>query len=421
MTHTSINAEDVHVDERQRKNFPDRSIQELADSILRVGLIHAPVVTEDYTLVAGERRLRALSCTESSGPYKYAGVDYEYPEVPVHVVPYKDERLLFEIELEENLRRENLTAMEQAQAIARLHNIRKQAVPTQTAKATAQEVASLQGKEPTANDELIVAEALLIEQFKDDPEVQAAAKTSMRKAAKVARKKMELTFLSAMDSTNESQYFRVFGGDAEMILPILDKNHYDILLFDPPYGVEANTFGDQAAAMGHQYEDSWEVAANFLDIVLDNIDVLKENAHVLMFCSPDHFHTWRQYYDNHGFKTWPRPLIWDKGNGHLPVPDRGPRYTYETILFAVKGRRTTASVVSDVFHVPAVRDKLHAAEKPKRLLRELLEFVAKPGDCILDPCCGSGPIFSGARDLELYVDGIEVDTKYYHLARERAR
>jgi DNA modification methylase len=422
MTHTVIHAEDIHVEERQRQSFPDKGLDDLADSILRVGLIHAPVLTEDFTLVVGERRLRALALTESMGTYKYAGVEMEYPEIPVHIVPYKDEELLFEIELEENLRRENLTAMEQAQAIAKLHNVRKQEVPTQTIKATAQEVASLQGKEPTARDESIVAEALLVDQFADDPEVQKAAKQSMRKAAKVARKKMELDFLAALQggTKHESEFFNVYHGDCGSVMEKLEPRSYDILLFDPPYGVGADSFGEQAHALGHQYEDSFDAAAIFLDAVMDKIHLLKDNAHILMFCSPDLFHDWKRYYESRQLQVWPRALIWDKGNGHLPVPERGPRYTYESILFATKGQRTVSKVINDVLRVPPVRDKLHAAEKPAELLRQLMEFVARPGDHILDPCCGSGSIFAGARGLEVYVDGIELDEKYYHVARERA-
>ena len=56
MTHTSVHAEDIHVGQRQRQVFKDRDLVDLADSILRVGLIHAPVLTPDYTVVAGERR-----------------------------------------------------------------------------------------------------------------------------------------------------------------------------------------------------------------------------------------------------------------------------------------------------------------------------------------------------------------------------
>jgi DNA modification methylase len=421
MNFQKVDANAIQVKDRQREKFDEKSIEDLADSISRVGLIHAPAITEANTLVAGERRLRALRVLgERSGSFRYAGVDFKYPQIPAHVLPYKDPKLLYEIELEENLRRENLTPMEQAKAIAKLHRVRSQQVPEQTVKDTAVEVATLAGKKPTAHDEVLVAESLLVDEFADDPEVQAASKTSLRKAAKIARKKMELQFLSALNTKQTSDFFRVFGGDAGMVMEAFEPETYDILLFDPPYGVDANKFGEQAHGLGHQYEDSFDAACLFMDKIMENQRVLKSNAHVLMFCSPDLFNDWKMYYENHGFKVWPRPLIWAKGTGHLPVPERGPRYTYENILFAVRGDRRVASVTSDVFNVAAVRDKIHAAEKPSELLRQLLEFVAKPGDHILDPCCGSGPIFTAARDLEIFVDGIEIEEKYYHVAKERA-
>lgn len=420
MNFQKVNANDIQVQDRQREVFKDESIQELANSIARIGLIHAPVVTKDRRLVAGERRLRALRLLESR-EFLYGGESFSYPEsIPAHVVPYEDPKLLYEIELEENLRRENLTPMEQAKAIARLHQVRQQQIPTQTVKDTAKEVAKLQGKEPTSNDEVLVAESLLVDGFADDPEVQKAAKTSLRKAAKLARKKLELEFLSTLKTEQTSNYFRVFGGDAGMVMEAFEPGTYDILLFDPPYGVEANKFGEQAHGLGHQYEDSFDTACLFLDKIMANLRIFKENFHVLMFCSPDLFNDWKMYYENHNFKVWPRPLIWAKGTGHLPVPDRGPRYTYENILFAARGSRRVAKVANDVFQVSPVRDKIHAAEKPVELLRQLVEFVAQPGDRILDPCCGSGPIFPAAKGLEIFVDGIELDEKYYHVAKEKA-
>jgi ParB-like chromosome segregation protein Spo0J len=425
VTHTSIHAEDIHTGERQRKEFKDKELIDLADSILRVGLIHAPVITQDYTLVAGERRLRALAVTESSGKYQYGGEDYEYPEVPVHIVPYNDPKLLFEIELEENLRRVNLTPMEEAQAIAKLHEVRLVEAPAQTMKETAKEVAELKGKEPTARDEERVANAILIEQFKDDPEVIKAGKVSLNKAAKVARKKMEFELLRALTGSSEAppnSMFTMYAGRAEDVLGGFSPASFDVLLFDPPYGIGADKFGEQAMDLGHQYTDTEEDAASLIHYILAaGQEVLKPDAHVLMFCAFELFPRWKKTYEAFGYSVWPRPLIWSKGQqAHVPVPDYGPRYSYECILFAQRGRRKINQLINDVLHFPPPRDKIHAAEKPAELLAALLDFVAKPGDRVLDPCAGSGSIFIGGRGKEVFITGIEVDANYYAVAKERA-
>lgn len=428
MTHQIIHAEDISYGERQRKEFKEKPLEDLAESILRVGLIHAPVITaSDRTLVAGERRLRALARLENRGPYKYAGTEYEYPQVPVNIVPYDDAQLLFEIELEENLRRVDLTAMEEANAIAALHALRLEDNPAQTRKETAAEITALEGKQETKSaDEVRVADAILVDSFKDDPEVQKAAKQSLKRAAKVARKKMELTLLRSLQAGEEStpdSMFAVYPGDCISVMQEFEDASFDVMIFDPPYGVDADKFGEAAHDLGHQYKDDWDSAKTLVsDILAASTRIMKEDAHLLMFCPFETFNYWRQAYAHYGYRVWPRPLIWYKGQqGHAPVPDYGPRYSYECILFATRGTRKIAALINDVISVPAVRDKLHAAEKPAELLGSLIDFTCKPGDRIIDPTCGSGSIFTGARGREVYVTGIELESNSYSVARDRAK
>lgn len=89
-----------------RKNFDAEKLQELAESIKQNGIIQPLVVVKDetesfYKLIAGERRYRASIM---------AGLQ----KVPVIIKDYtEDERL--EIALIENLQREDLNAIEEAE------------------------------------------------------------------------------------------------------------------------------------------------------------------------------------------------------------------------------------------------------------------------------------------------------------------
>ncbi len=92
-----------------RKNFDEDALQELSDSIKQVGLIQ-PILVQDrkdhYEIIAGERRWRAA---------KMAGLK----EIPVIVRDYT-EREIMEISLIENIQREDLNPIEEAQAYRRL-------------------------------------------------------------------------------------------------------------------------------------------------------------------------------------------------------------------------------------------------------------------------------------------------------------
>ncbi|MGC5326493.1 ParB/RepB/Spo0J family partition protein [Brevibacillus sp. SYSU BS000544] len=92
-----------------RKEFDPEALEELADSIKEHGIIQPLIVRKSikgFELVAGERRLRAA---EKAGLSK----------VPVIVKAYSDQQLM-EIALIENLQRENLNPLEEAEAYHKL-------------------------------------------------------------------------------------------------------------------------------------------------------------------------------------------------------------------------------------------------------------------------------------------------------------
>lgn len=94
-----------------RKRFEDGSLKELSDSIKEKGVILPLLVrrgSSGYELIAGERRLRAA---------KMAGLK----EVPVVVADATDEQSL-ELAVIENIQREDLNAIEEAEAYRSLGN-----------------------------------------------------------------------------------------------------------------------------------------------------------------------------------------------------------------------------------------------------------------------------------------------------------
>ena len=95
-----------------RQKFDEKSLKELAESIREKGIIQPITVrTRDkgYELIAGERRLRAA---------KLAGLT----EVPVHVLEIENDVEMMEMALIENIQRENLNVVEEAEAYAMLNS-----------------------------------------------------------------------------------------------------------------------------------------------------------------------------------------------------------------------------------------------------------------------------------------------------------
>lgn len=111
-TEITLKIKDIEINRDQpRKQFNEDSLQELSDSIAQHGVIEPLVVTKRkdyYLLVSGERRWRAAM---------KAGLI----EVPVVIKDYTDQEIL-EIGLIENIQRENLNPIEEAQAYKKLIN-----------------------------------------------------------------------------------------------------------------------------------------------------------------------------------------------------------------------------------------------------------------------------------------------------------
>ena len=95
--------------EQPRKNFDEDSLLELAESIKQFGLLQ-PIIVQDrknhYEMIAGERRWRAA---------KMAGLK----EIPVIIKNLTNQEIV-EISLIENIQREDLNPIEEAQAYKRL-------------------------------------------------------------------------------------------------------------------------------------------------------------------------------------------------------------------------------------------------------------------------------------------------------------
>jgi ParB family transcriptional regulator, chromosome partitioning protein len=112
-----------------RKDFSPETLRELADSIKEQGIVQPLIVRErqgHLELIAGERRWRAA---------QLLGLK----EVPV-ILREADDRAVLELALIENLQRENLNAIEEAQGYAQLieqFQLKQEEVATKVGKSRA--------------------------------------------------------------------------------------------------------------------------------------------------------------------------------------------------------------------------------------------------------------------------------------------
>ena len=403
--------------DRYRKDL--RNLHKLALSIQKNGQLSPIVVTRNFELIAGGRRLAACLQADIEVEYVFKDIDSD-----VH---------LRELEIEENIQREEFTPSELAFAIADIHALRQ-----------AQEGSSTQGKKggwtttDTANllgySQGAISQNLLIAQtVREFPELeQCKTAKEIRRAVKGLQKKLQREHaLAQIEQGTSVDVSHVFNrGDAFEWMNSLPANSVDLLITDPPYGIDignvmctgGNVTGGNSF-QGFKYDDTPDISI-YRNIAEAATRVCKaDTAFAIVFISLDYFQELRNQFLRRNWEASVRPLVWIKPGGSSNSPKVWPISSYEIAMFA---RRPKAYLqkegfrdsITDVPPVPAPNKK-HPSEKPVDLFRKLMQLVALPGATVIDPFCGSGAsIIAGLRE-KMRVRGNDVLAECQDIIKEK--
>jgi 16S rRNA G966 N2-methylase RsmD len=415
---------------RQRREFDPQKLMELQESIEHLGLMHPVVVRESsnggtptYTLVAGERRMRALyGIWELGGNFACHNTLVPEGYVPVITLGELGPIEAMEAELSENTIRSDLSWQERCEALSALHKLRVALNPDHSIADTSEEVTGRRDAR-YHND---TRHSLIVAKHLDNP-IVAKAKDE-KEAFKLLKRAEELTehSLKAIEvgRTFNSSVHRCLQGDCLTWMTEMDADQFDVILTDPPYGMGSDEFGDGAGrltAITHEYKDSEDDFRALLSAAVPLITrVAKPSAALYLCCDIDQFFWLRSLLASAGWYVFRTPLINVKtGSGRVPLPDQGPRRQYETILFAFQGGKRTTVLKSDVIQTLGDEQMGHGAQKPVALFTDLLSRSARAGDSCLDPFAGTGTIFPAAHGLKVVATGIEQNAAYYGMCVKR--
>ena len=426
----------LDVRSRQRTTIPTGPLNELKSSILTVGLLNPPVCWFDteakrWVLVAGERRLRALTeITNEKKQFRCGDTLIALGDIPITPLgDYLDSAGRFEAELDENVKRQDLDWPDRMRAYAALHSMRLALNPNQTIHDTAKELgtkvglaADADGGARTAHKH--ITQAIVITQHLGNEKIANARNPA--EALQLIYKQEEEKVLAALIkrqiavTPSTSAEIEIRHADMFDLLPKLDPGRFDLIIADPPYGISASGSGFRARSIHHHnYSDKPEDAKDLTQfIITEGFRLTKPRANMFIFCDIDLFPWLKATASNMGWTVFRRPLIWMKSEseGLAPWGMQGPRITTEFIFYATKSQRGLNASPTDVFddrRVPR-EQRLHAAQKPVSLMAKLISCASLPGDVVLDPTCGSGSVLVACRDLKRRALGIEKDEDYYN-------
>lgn len=272
-----------------------------------------------------------------------------------------------------------------------------------------------------------VSTALKLHAHLSDPEVQKAKseKEALKIVERKAREAHREKLLAELGMEGVSSSHTILNVDTLSFLPEYSPPElFNIILTDPPYGVGADDFGDQAGAR-HEYKDDIDFAMKCYATLFSSASRLtKPTAGMFVFCDIRLFPILTDLANQllPSWSIWETPIIWNKQNGMLPVPERGPRRTYEAILYAYRGNLRWNTVGSpDVLDIQSLPAPEFGAQKPPELYSTLLSRIAQPGDRILDPFAGACPLIPAATSQHCYATCLEINEKKVAYARVEYR
>jgi len=448
-----LNPKEIIVDEgRARKEFKKSPLYQLEEDIKRNGQLQPGVcrIGEDgtYHLILGERRLRA--CNQ-------IGIDFTF----ILREEVDDPVKLKEIELSENLCREDLSWQEEVQAKAELHALKQKLYGTtspgkrggHSLADTAGELGETKGLLSKDIELAMWAESL--------PEVrEAKTKTEAKKIVKRIKEQLErgelfekalvtlgepsdalvpeaIKAMAVIDPNLDIKDYsllqqKIARFDRQIIHGTLEENtsifkdgSVDLVLFDPPWAVG---FDQVRLDLGStkSYSDDIQENLKKLPLWLQILYTkMSPNSPLYMFFGIVNHDVVYNTLEAINFTTNRIPIIWHKLGAHRTRnPKIWPGRSYEPIAFARKGNRSLVyegkpDVVTTNPPTPRIK-KDHPSAKYPDIYIDLIQRSALPGDTVLDPMCGSGMSLVACDFLEptLKLDwwGIEKDQDFRELS-----
>lgn len=201
--------------------------------------------------------------------------------------------------------------------------------------------------------------------------------------------------------------------DCLVALDDLKKGSIDCVVTDPPYGIQFNGQRYRNLEFGEiENDEDMETAVHSLPKIER---AMKEDAHAYVFTRWDVYPFIVQNIPD-GLEL-SNLLVWNKGKGGHGMGDLG-NYApqYELIMLLEKGdRKINGDRPSNVLEYDDIRftgeEKYISTQKPKKLIRFLIEKSTDKGETVLDPFLGSGTTALASYELDREFVGYEIDSE----------
>jgi ParB-like chromosome segregation protein Spo0J len=401
---------------------PGDNFDELVNSIKSFGQLQPIIVRRKddgcFELIAGERRLRAITLLHGRGdPIGNISSMFHVPtlQIRAEVEGELSDELKLMIEFEENHRRKDFSWEERAKYVRKFHS---------QFELRAREAGNTWTMEMTAFALKLSTSSIshyldLQEMMEKHPELAKA--DTLRGAIKRVKaiKKHDIRLATARASDQQVGMQRASEcltlGDGIEWLKNIPNDSIDLVNLDPPWGDETSYKTKKAA--WQEFDDSLEQASIDIPLLLEQTyRVLKQDRFCIFWYRQWAYQEMLNFIRAAGFslRHSMTPCIWykpDKISDQMAFPEKQLITSYETFLLIRKGDPVFhEKEIQNVFVEPRVplSKLIHQTEKPVSLMERLVRLLTIPGEVGIDPTCGSGSFLEAAFKAFRMAKGCEL-------------
>ena len=217
---------------------------------------------------------------------------------------------------------------------------------------------------------------------------------------------------------------KLYCDDCLNIMKQIENESIDLIVTDPPYLIKYKT--NHRKNKDHDFcseilnDDNEQL---IIDYIRECYRILKNNTAMYMFCNCDKVDFFKQELENAGFKI-KNMIIWVKNNWTAGDLKAQFGKQYEIIFLVNKGRKCfNGKRITDVWMFDRISGKkqLHQNQKPVDLLKQCILKHSDENDIIFDGFMGSGSTGVACIETNRKFIGVELDKKYFEIAKTRIK
>lgn len=197
----------------------------------------------------------------------------------------------------------------------------------------------------------------------------------------------------------------------------IDNNTIDLINFDPDYPIDTEDSpvhrGIAISKLNKDYNSIENFEEFFKSCLKEFKRIMKDKSWLIIWFGYQYFQQIQNWVLDSGLDISYLHGKWVKNNSHTRNPKRFLGHSIEPFFYARKGTAEIFQPHKDTFECASdhTSKKINDYQKPIKLMEEIFRTFLMPGSKIISPCTGSGNDILGAINSNNICVGFDVNEK----------